>query len=162
MKIICICVYKIDFFYIDGVYGWGVGNVIIVVKVFVVVMDMDVGVQGCGEFMFCGENYMVVYFEGVEVLVWFVVLVFFGEDFCQVVCIEQIMDYMVQGYGYVKVLFDVVCWDIVGKVLNIFVWMFLGGKLIDGVFMYCVVLYNSIEEMIVEFDCYWVVGYWQF
>lgn len=43
MKIICICVFKMLFFYVDGVYVWGVGNVIEVVMVLVVVVDINVG-----------------------------------------------------------------------------------------------------------------------
>ena len=32
----------------------------------VVVIDTDTGLQGCGEFTPCGENYMIAHSEGVE------------------------------------------------------------------------------------------------
>lgn len=162
MKITRIRVYKTDLPYTDGAYGWGAGNAITVAKASVVVMDTDAGVQGCGEFTPCGENYMVAHSEGVEALARLVAPVLLGEDPRQVARIEQILDHMVQGHGYAKAPFDAACWDIAGKALNTPVWMLLGGKLTDGAPMYRVAPHSSTEETIAELDRHRAAGYRQF
>lgn len=162
MRITGIRVYKTDLPYAGGVYGWGAGNAFTVAKASVVVIDTDAGVQGCGEFTPCGENYMVAHSEGVEALARLVAPVLIGEDPRQVARIEQLLDHTVQGHGYAKAPFDAACWDIAGKALNTPVWMLLGGKLTDGAPMYRVAPHNSTEETIAELDRHRAAGYRQF
>ena len=57
-----------------GAYAWGVGNAITTAIASVVVIDTDAGLQGCGEFTPCGENYMVANSHGVEALAKLVAL----------------------------------------------------------------------------------------
>ena len=71
MKITRIRIYKKGLPYVGGTYAWGAGNAITVAQASVVVIDTDAGVQGCGEFTPCGENYMVAHSEGVEALARF-------------------------------------------------------------------------------------------
>jgi L-alanine-DL-glutamate epimerase-like enolase superfamily enzyme len=162
MKITRIRIFKTDLPYVDGSYGWGAGNAIMVAKASVVVVDTDAGLSGCGEFTPCGENYMVAHSEGVEALARLVAPALIGEDPRQVARIEEIMDHLVQGHGYAKAPFDAACWDIAGKALDAPVWLLLGGKLIDGAPMYRVAPHRGTEETIAELERHRAAGYRQF
>ena len=61
MKITGISVYKTGLPYVGGTYVWGAGNAISTAMASVVVIDTDAGLQGCGEFTPCGENYMIAH-----------------------------------------------------------------------------------------------------
>jgi L-alanine-DL-glutamate epimerase-like enolase superfamily enzyme len=162
MKITRIRVYKTDLPYVGGAYVWGAGNAIEVAKASVVVIDTDAGVQGCGEFTPCGENYMVAHSEGVEALARLVAPTLLGEDPRQVARMERIMDGLVQGHGYAKAPFDAACWDILGKACDQPVWMLLGGKLTEGAPMYRVAPQKATEETLAEMRRYRAEGYRQF
>ncbi len=162
MKITRIRVFKTDLPYVGGTYGWGAGNAISVASASVVVIDTDAGLQGCGEFTPCGENYMVAHSEGVEALARLVAPLLLGEDPCQVARIEQLMDHAVQGHGYAKSPFDAACWDILGQACGQPVWMLLGGKLTDGAPMYRVAPQKTVDETIAEMEGYRAEGYRQF
>lgn len=162
MKITRIRVFKTPLPYVDGAYAWGAGNAIEVAMASVVVIDTDAGLQGCGEFTPCGENYMVAHSEGVEALAKLVAPKLLGEDPRQLGLIEQILDHTVQGHGYAKAPFDAACWDILGKATDQPVWMLLGGKLTDGAPMYRVAPQRSTEETIAELDRHRAAGYRQF
>ena len=162
MKITRIRVYKTDLPYVGGAYVWGAGNAIEVAKASVVVIDTDAGLQGCGEFTPCGENYMVAHSEGVEALARLVAPQLLDEDPRQVARIERLMDHAVQGHGYAKAPFDAACWDILGQGCDQPVWMLLGGKLTDGAPMYRVAPQKSTDETIVEMEKYRSQGYRQF
>ena len=96
MKITRIRLFKTDLPYVDGAYVWGAGNTIAVAKASVVVIDTDAGLQGCGEFTPCGENYMIAHSEGVEALARLVAPHLLGEDPRQVAHIEHLMDALVR------------------------------------------------------------------
>lgn len=162
MKITRIRIYKIDLPYAGGAYVWGAGNAIEVAKASVVVIDTDAGLQGCGEFTPCGENYMVAHSEGVEALARLAGPKLLGEDPRQVARIERLMDNLVQGHGYAKAPFDAACWDILGKACEQPVWMLLGGKLTDGAPMYRVAPQKATEETLAEMQRYRADGYRQF
>ena len=162
MKITRIRIYKTDLPYVGGAYVWGAGNAIEVARASVVVIDTDAGLQGCGEFTPCGENYMVAHSEGVEALARLVAPRLLGEDPRQVARIEQIMDHAVQGHGYAKAPFDAACWDILGKACDQPVWMLLGGKLTDGAPMYRVAPQKAQAETLAEMERYRAQGYRQF
>ena len=102
MKINRIRIYKTPLPYVGGAYVWGAGNAIETAMASVVVIDTDAGLQGCGEFTPCGENYMVAHSEGVEALARLVAPHLIGQDPRQVAKIEQLLDHLVQGHGYAK------------------------------------------------------------
>jgi len=162
MKITRIRIYKTALPYVGGAYVWGAGNAITTAQASVVVIDTDAGLQGCGEFTPCGENYMVAHSEGVEALARLVAPVLIGEDPRQVGRIEQIMDHAVQGHGYAKAPFDAACWDILGQACDQPVWMLLGGKLTDGAPMYRVAPQKDVDETVAEMEGYRAQGYRQF
>lgn len=162
MKITRIRVFKTDLPYVGGSYGWGAGNAITVSRASVVVIDTDAGLEGCGEFSPCGENYMVAHSEGVEAIARLIAPKLIGEDPRQLARIERIMDHTVQGHGYAKAPFDAACWDILGQALSTPVWMLLGGKLTDGASMYRVAPQKPTQETIAEMDRYREQGYRQF
>ena len=162
MKITRIRIYRTDLPYVDGSYGWGAGNAISVANASVVVIDTDAGLQGCGEFTPCGENYMVAHSEGVAALAKLVAPHLIGEDPRQVARIERLMDSLVQGHGYAKAPFDAACWDILGQATSQPVWMLMGGKLTDGAPMYRVAPQRALAETIAEMDRHRAAGYRQF
>jgi len=162
VKITRVRVFKTDLPYVGGVYVWGAGNAIETAVASVVVLDTDAGLQGCGEFTPCGENYMVAHSEGVEALARLVAPKLLGEDPRQVGRIEQIMDHTVQGHGYAKAPFDAACWDVLGQACGQPVWMLLGGKLTDGAPMYRVAPQKATDETLAEMKNYRAQGYRQF
>ena len=162
MKITRIRIYQTGLPYVGGSYVWGAGNAIETAIASVVVIDTDAGLQGCGEFTPCGENYMVAHSQGVEALARLVAPKLLGEDPRQVARIEGLMDHLVQGHGYAKAPFDAACWDILGQACDQPVWMLLGGKLTDGAPMYRVAPQKAVEETVAEMDGYRTQGYRQF
>lgn len=162
MKITRIRVYKTDLPYVGGTYVWGAGNAISTARASVVVIDTDAGLQGCGEFTPCGENYMVAHSEGVEAAAHLLGPALLGEDPRQVARIERIMDHVIQGHGYAKAPFDAAAWDILGKATDQPVWMLLGGKLTDGAPMYRVAPQKPVAETVAEMEVYREQGYRQF
>lgn len=162
MKITRIRIYKTGLPYVGGAYVWGAGNAIEVAQASVVVLDTDAGLQGCGEFTPCGENYMVAHSEGVEALAKLVAPKLLGLDPRQVGLVEQTMDHAVQGHGYAKAPFDAACWDILGQACAQPVWMLLGGKLTDGAPMYRVAPQKATDETLAEMQIYRAEGYRQF
>ena len=162
MKITRIRVYQTGLPYVGGAYVWGAGNAIETAIASVVVIDTDSGLQGCGEFTPCGENYMVAHSAGVPALAKLVAPVLLGEDPRQLGRIEQVLDGTVQGHGYAKAPFDAACWDILGQATEQPVWMLLGGKLTDGAPMYRVAPQKATDETLAEMRRYRDQGNRQF
>ena len=162
MKITGISLYKTPLPYVGGSYGWGAGNAITTAIASVVVIDTDAGLQGCGEFTPCGENYMVAHSEGVEALLRIVAPSLLGEDPRQVARIEALLDHLVQGHGYAKSPIDIACWDLLGQSCGQPLWMLMGGKLIDGAPMYRVAPQKATDETVAEMQRYREQGYRQF
>ena len=162
MKITRIRVFKTALPYVGGTYAWGAGNAITVAMASVVVLDTDAGLQGCGEFTPCGENYMVAHSEGVEAFARLAAPQLLGQDPRQVGVIERLMDHIVQGHGYAKAPFDAACWDLLGQASGQPVWMLLGGKLTEGAPMYRVAPQKPVEETRAEMAAHRAAGYRQF
>lgn len=162
MKITGISLYKTPLPYVGGSYGWGAGNAITTAIASVVVIDTDAGLQGCGEFTPCGENYMVAHSEGVEALLRLVAPSLLGEDPRQVARIEALLDHLVQGHGYAKSPIDIACWDLLGQSCGQPLWMLMGGKLTDGAPMYRVAPQKATDETVAEMQRYREQGYRQF
>lgn len=162
MKITGISLYKTPLPYVGGSYGWGAGNAITTAIASVVVIDTDAGLQGCGEFTPCGENYMVAHSEGVEALLRLVAPSLLGEDPRQVAHIEALLDHLVQGHGYAKSPIDIACWDLLGQSCGQPLWMLMGGKLTDGAPMYRVAPQKAADDTVAEMQRYREQGYRQF
>ena len=162
MKITGISVYKTGLPYVGGTYVWGAGNAISTAMASVVVIDTDAGLQGCGEFTPCGENYMIAHSEGVEAAARLLAPKLLGQDPRQVYYLERLMDHTIQGHGYAKAPFDSAFWDILGQSSGQPVWMLLGGKLTDGAPMYRVAPQKPLNETIAELEAHRASGYRQF
>ncbi len=162
MKIVRVRIFKLSLPYVGGNYAWGAGNSFSSALSSVVVLDTDAGLQGCGEFTPCGENYMIAHSEGVETLARLVAPQLIGKDPRQVGRIEQLMDRTVQGHGYAKSPFDIACWDILAQTCDQPLWMLLGGKLNNGAPMYRVIPQTTIAKMTAELQSYREDGYRHF
>lgn len=162
MKITRIRVFRTDLPYVGGTYVWGAGNAIAVARASVVVVDTDAGLQGCGEFTPCGENYMIAHSEGVEAAARLLAPALLGQDPRQVAAVERMMDHVMQGHGYAKAPFDAACWDILGQATGQPVWMLMGGKLTDGAPMYRVAPQKPTDQTVAEMAQHRAAGYRQF
>ncbi|MEO1774950.1 MAG: mandelate racemase/muconate lactonizing enzyme family protein [Pseudomonadota bacterium] len=162
MKITRIRLYKTGLPYVGGSYGWGRGNAIEIAQASVVVLDTDAGLQGCGEFTPCGENYIEAHSEGVEAAARLLAPRLLGEDPRQLGRIEGIMDHVIRGHGYAKSPFDIACWDILGQSVDQPLWMLLGGWLADGAPLYRVAPQKPVPEMVAEMAAHRATGYLQF
>jgi len=162
MKITRLRLFQTDLPYVGGTYTWGSGNPISVARASVVVIDTDAGLQGCGEFTPCGENYMVAFSGGVQGIFAYLAPHLLGADPRQLSAIEHRMDHLLQGHGYGKAPIDAACWDILGQATGVPVWMLLGGKLTDGAPMYRVAPQKSLEETRAELAAHRAAGYRQF
>ncbi|KNG94872.1 mandelate racemase/muconate lactonizing enzyme family protein [Pseudaestuariivita atlantica] len=162
MKITRIRLYKTDLPYVGGTYTWGAGNPLTVARASVVVIDTDAGLQGCGEFTPCGENYMIAHSAGVDAALYLLAPRLLGEDPRQVAAIEGLMDARLQGHGYAKAPVDAACWDILGQSCDQPVWMLLGGKLTDGAPMYRVAPQKDVADTVAELNTHRAAGYRQF
>jgi len=162
VKITRIRVFRTDLPYVGGTYVWGAGNAIAMARASVVVVDTDAGLQGCGEFTPCGENYMIAHSEGVEAAARLLAPALLGQDPRQVAAVEQMMDHVMQGHGYAKAPFDAACWDILGQATGQPVWMLMGGKLTDGAPMYRVAPQKPTDQTVAEMAQHRAAGYRQF
>ena len=162
MKISAIRIYRKQLRYARGAYAWGRGNVITSSISTIVVIDTDAGLSGCGEFCPCGENYMQAHSEGTEAAMRIIAPVMLGEDPRQLGCIEQRLDFTIQGHEYAKAAFVAACWDILGKATGQPVWMLLGGKFQDGAPMYRPAPQKPPAEMQAEMQLLRDDGYRQF
>jgi len=162
MKITALRIYQTDLPYVGGTYGWGAGNAISVAKASIVVLETDAGITGCGEFTPCGENYMVAHSEGVAATAKLLAPILIGQDPRQIDAIDYAMDHAVQGHGYAKSPIVAACYDILGKALEVPVWMLIGDKLTDGAPMYRVAPQKSVEETKAELNQHRAAGYRQF
>ena len=162
MKITAIKVYRKTLRYERGAYAWGRGNVITSSSSTIVVIDTDAGISGCGEFCPCGENYMQAHSEGTEAAMRIIAPLMIGSDPRQLGCIEQKLDFTIQGHEYAKAPFVAACWDILGKDTGQPVWMLLGGKFQDGSPMYRPAPQKPPEEMQAEMQLLRDDGYRQF
>lgn len=162
MKITRIRVFKTALPYVGGEYHWGRGNVIATAWSSVVVLDTDAGLSGCGEFCPCGENYIEAHSEGVEAAARLIAPRLLGQDPRQTGVINTMMDNIIQGHGYAKAPFDAACWDILGKSLDVPVWMLLGGKQVPSIPMYRVAPSKDPDAMTAEMTRHRESGYRQF
>ena len=162
MKIMRIRLFKTDLPYVGGTYTWGAGNPLTVARASVVVIDTDAGMQGCGEFTPCGENYMVAHSAGVDGAMARMAPHLLGQDPRQLAAIERLMDHLIQGHGYAKAPVDAACWDLLGQAVDHPVWMLLGGKLTDGAPMYRVAPQKPVDQTRAELQAHRAAGYRQF
>ncbi len=162
MKIEEIRIYQTALPYVGGTYGWGAGNAITEALANVVVLRTACGLEGCGEFTPCGENYMVAHSEGVVGTISLLARHLIGEDPRQVDRMDWVMDGAVRGHGYAKSPVIAACYDLLGQSCDQPVWMLLGGKLTDGAPMYRVAPQGGTEATKRELAAHRGAGYRQF
>jgi len=105
---------------------------------------------------------MVAHSQGVAATAKLLAPVLIGQDPRQIDAIDYAMDHAVQGHGYAKSPIIAACYDILGKALEVPVWMLIGGKLTDGAPMYRVAPQKSVEETKAELNQHRAAGYRQF
>lgn len=85
-------------------------------------MGHFVCIKRYGEVVPLGSNYLPSYAEGVRTGLLKVAPILIGQDPRQPKVIYALMDSYLKGHAYVKAPIDMACWDILGKVVIIFIF----------------------------------------
>lgn len=128
MKITKIEVYQVNV-PIPFVYRMSGGRTVETLDDTIVRIETDDGAFGVGESCPWGPQYVPAFAEGVRAGLSVISPSLIG---CDPRCLSEITDRMdrsLAGHPYVKQAIDVACWDILGKVTGLPVYMLLGGRL---------------------------------
>ena len=153
MKISRIRVFRADLPMIEGSYSWSTQSHA-GFDTTVVLVDTDEGLTGVGECCPLGPTYLPAYAHGVRAGIAQLAPHLINEDPTQLDRINSLMDAQLKGHPYVKSAIDMACWDILGKVADLPVYVLLGGKLQEKVTLYKVVSRadpNAMAERIPEY-----------
>lgn len=90
-------------------------------------IETDAGIEGWGDSVPWGANFVAAYAKGVRSGLDELAPHLIGRDPRMVADINDLMDFEMVGQPYVKTALDVACWDILGRSLNAPLYMLLGG-----------------------------------
>lgn len=90
-------------------------------------IETDAGIEGWGDSVPWGANFVAAFAKGVRAGLDELAPKLIGRDPRMVAAINDIMDFEMTGHPYVKTALDVACWDILGRSLNVPLYMLLGG-----------------------------------
>ena len=148
MKIAKIEVYQADLPLVDGSYAWADGKSVDKYDSTVVIITTDTGLQGCGEAVPLGPNYLPSYAAGVRAGIKELGPRLIGQDPTELRVLNHFMDYHLKGHPYVKTAIDMACWDILGKASGLSVNTLLGGNFNpDGIPLYRAISQGSPSDM---------------
>ena len=103
------------------------GRVMSVFDITYVRIETDAGIEGWGDSVPWGANFVAAYARGVRSGLDELVPHLIGRDPRMVGAINDVMDFEMAGHAYVKTSLDVACWDILGRSLGTPLYMLLGG-----------------------------------
>ncbi|WP_137389805.1 cis-3-hydroxy-L-proline dehydratase [Rhodoligotrophos defluvii] len=162
MKITRISAYQVDLPLREGRYAWSNGNFVEVFDATVVAIETDAGITGYGEACPLGPAYLPAYAAGVRAGLAQLGPSLIGQDPRQLATINRTMDAAMRGHPYVKSPIDIACWDILGKVAGLPVYMLLGGGEQADIALYRAISQQSPEEMAAKVKTYRDEGYRKF
>ncbi len=90
-------------------------------------IETDTGVGGWGDSVPWGANFVPAWAKGVRAGLDELAPHLIGQDPRMVGAINEVMDFEMTGQPFVKTALDVACWDILGRSLNVPLYMLLGG-----------------------------------
>ena len=90
-------------------------------------VESDAGIEGWGDSVPWGANFIAAYARGVRSGLDELAPHLIGRDPRMVGAINDVMDFEMAGHAYVKTALDVACWDILGRSLGAPLYMLLGG-----------------------------------
>jgi len=92
-------------------------------------IETDAGVEGWGDSVPWGSNFVAAFSRGVRAGVDELAPQLIGRDPRMVGAINDFMDAAMTGQPYVKTALEVACWDVLGRSLNTPLYMLLGGMI---------------------------------
>ena len=150
MKITKIAVYDVEYSH-DGVkmhYALTRGSQ--PEHITTVVIETNQGVVGCGE-VNTRPYYIPGFAAGARAGIAELAPHLIGEDPTQLGKINQIMDNELRGHSYVKSAIDIACWDILGKVAGLPLYVLLGGLLSEELTkLYVSINIDTPEKMVAD------------
>jgi L-alanine-DL-glutamate epimerase-like enolase superfamily enzyme len=162
MKITHIKVYQVDLPLHEGRYSWSNDNAVDVFDSTVVAVETDAGITGYAECCPLGPAYLPAYAAGVRAGLKEIGPKLIGVDPTHLGVLNRRMDEALRGHAYVKAAIDVACWDILGKVSKLPVYVLLGGALQQDIKLYRAISQESPEDMARKISGYRAQGYTKF
>ena len=93
----------------------------------IVPIETDVGIDGWGDSVPWGSNFVAAFARGVRAGVDELAPQLIGRDPRMVAVIGELMDTAMTGQPYVKTALDIACWDVLARSLDAPLYMLLGG-----------------------------------
>lgn len=90
-------------------------------------IETDAGIEGWGDSVPWGANFVAAFPEGARAGIGFLAPKLIGRDPRDVAAIGDLMDFEMTGQPYVKTALDVACWDILARSLDVPLYRVLGG-----------------------------------
>jgi L-alanine-DL-glutamate epimerase-like enolase superfamily enzyme len=128
MKIGTIELYQVELPYSGGVYLLSGGREYRSFDAAIVRIETDTGIEGWGESTPFGSTYIAAHARGTRAGIEEIAPHLLGRDPRQVDRINDAMDEALVGHHHAKTAFDIACWDIFGKSVNLPVCELLGGS----------------------------------
>ncbi len=162
MKITTITAWQIDLPLREGRYSWSNGNFVEVFDTTVIAIGTDAGLTGYAESCPLGSAYLPAYAGGVRAGLAEIGPKLLGLDPTNLGEINRRMDAALRGHPYVKAPVDIACWDILGKVADLPVYVLLGGAAQERVALYRAISQEAPERMAQKIAGYRAEGYRKF
>jgi cis-L-3-hydroxyproline dehydratase len=128
VKVTRIDVFQVDLPYRGGTYRLSRGREYRNLDATIVRLRTDDGLEGWGESMPFGANYIAAHALGVRAGIAEIAPHLVGRDLRRVDRINDAMDEALAGHAHAKTALDVACWDLFGKSVGMPVCELLGGR----------------------------------
>jgi L-alanine-DL-glutamate epimerase-like enolase superfamily enzyme len=148
MKIAAIELYEYKLTYAHGTYVMSKGRAAREQPSNLVRIITDTGIDGWGEAALLSGNYLPLFSGGTRAALRELAPALIGEDPRRVTRIQNIMTSILTGQNNAKSAFDIACWDIFGKSVNLPISALLGGVLNESLPIFEAIPLASTEENI--------------
>lgn len=148
VKISAIELYEYDLTYSHGTYVMSKGRAAKQQPSNLVRVITDDGLEGWGEAATLSGNYLPVFAGGTRAALRELAPLLIGQDPRQTTHLQRLMSGTLMGQANAKNAFDVACWDIFGKSVDLPISALLGGVLNDSLPIFEAVPLSSTEESI--------------
>lgn len=128
MKIACIELFSVHLPYSGGIYLLSGGREYTGFDAAILRLETDTGHEGWGETTPFGSTYIAAHARGARAGIEEIAPHLLGRDPRQLDRINDVMDEALVGHHHAKTPFDIACWDILGKSVNLPVCELLGGS----------------------------------
>lgn len=146
MKIAAIELYEYKLTYVHGTYVMSKGRSAKQQPSNIVRIITDTGIEGWGEAAILSGNYLPLFAGGTRAALRELAPFLIGEDPRALNRIQNVMNGVLTGQNNAKSAFDIACWDIFGKSVNLPVSALIGGVLSTDLPIFEAVPLASTEE----------------